>query len=130
MIRGTTAPFTFKLPYPKNQIEWVTIKFWQDGNHLLPISKDFKDFAESDDSYELTVELTVADTKKFSDKKKAKAQLAAQLKPAFGGRKFASQQQLITVYPIQDDLVGGNDTTDDAPIENGWTILDGGIIDV
>lgn len=127
MIRGTTASFTFKLPYPKNQIAWATIKFWQDGNSFLPITKTFKDLDPSDDSYELGVQLTAAETMKFSDRVKAKAQLAAQLKEEYGGSKFASQQQLITIYPILDDLIT-DDPAPDAPTTDGWTILDGGSI--
>ena len=32
MIRGTTAQFKFKLPYAKNELQWITMKFWQPGN--------------------------------------------------------------------------------------------------
>ena len=44
MIRGTTAPFKIKLPYTINELEWVTMKWWQDGNKgtitaPLPITK-------------------------------------------------------------------------------------------
>lgn len=44
MIRGTTAPFTIKLPYTIGELEWVTMKWWQDGNKgttmaPLPITK-------------------------------------------------------------------------------------------
>lgn len=44
MIRGTTTPFTIKLPYAMGELEWVTIKWWQDGNKgtltaPLPITK-------------------------------------------------------------------------------------------
>lgn len=44
MIRGTTAPFRIKLPYTIGELEWVTIKWWQDGNKgtsdaPLPITK-------------------------------------------------------------------------------------------
>lgn len=44
MIRGTTAPFKIKLPYTIGELEWVTIKWWQDGNNgttmaPLPITK-------------------------------------------------------------------------------------------
>lgn len=129
MIRGTTAPFTFKLPYPKSQIKWATIKFWQDGNSFSPITKTLTDFDDSDDSYELSVQLTVAETMKFSDRIKAKAQLAAKLKEEFGGGRFGSRQQLITVYPMPDDLIG-DVTFDDAPVKEGWTILDGGTVNI
>lgn len=44
MIRGTTAPFKIKLPYTRGELEWVTMKWWQDGNKgttmaPLPITK-------------------------------------------------------------------------------------------
>ncbi len=44
MIRGTTAPFRIKLPYTIGELEWVTMKWWQDGNKgttlaPLPITK-------------------------------------------------------------------------------------------
>lgn len=44
MIRGTTAPFKIKLPYTIGELEWVTMKWWQDGNNgttmaPLPITK-------------------------------------------------------------------------------------------
>ena len=47
MIRGTTAPFKIKLPYNVGELEWVTIKWWQDGNKgtqtaPLPITKKLK----------------------------------------------------------------------------------------
>lgn len=56
MIRGTTAPFTFKLPCVKGRLVSATVKFWQDGNPgtkeaKLPITKKLEDCAayESDD---------------------------------------------------------------------------------
>ena len=132
MIRGTTAPFTFKLPYPKSQIDWIVVQFWQDDNSFSPIRKEFEaSWLENDTTsgeYELYVTLTAADTKKFSDKKKAKVQLAARLKDDYGKIRFGSREQLITVYPIQDDLAI-DDPKDDAPTtEDGWTILDAGDI--
>lgn len=44
MIRGTTTPFKIKLPYTIGELEWVTMKWWQDGNNgttmaPLPITK-------------------------------------------------------------------------------------------
>lgn len=38
MIRGTTAPFKIKLPCSIEDIEWLTMKFWQDGNNGTPIA--------------------------------------------------------------------------------------------
>jgi hypothetical protein len=121
MIRGTTAQFKFKLPYAQKALTWVTIKFWQPNNptKLLPITKTFESFSESDNSDELCVSLDAYETSNFSDKFKAKVQLRAQ---HTNGTVFASHQQSITVYPIVE--------MNDHPIypsanEEGWTILDG-----
>ena len=52
MIRGTTAPFKIKLPYAISELEWVTMKWWQDGNKgttmaPLPITKKLADCSVS-----------------------------------------------------------------------------------
>lgn len=44
MVRGATAQFKFKLPYPAGEFNWATIKFWQPNNigtptAPLPITK-------------------------------------------------------------------------------------------
>ena len=127
MIRGTTAQFKFNIPYTKGELEWAKIKFWQDGNQgtifaPLPITKNLEHCSASDDSTELCIELTAEETMRFSDKMKAKVQLRAKAKDA---AVFASRPQLITVYPIHDDLF---DPTEDVPDEDGWRILDGGTI--
>lgn len=127
MIRGTNAPFTFKLPYQENEIQWVTIKFWQDNNSsLLPIKKELSHCSFPNNPYELYVELTEKETMRFSDKVKAKVQLRAQ---AVDGRVFGSHETLITVYPMNDDILDG-DIDDVLPDEdeNGWVILDGSTI--
>ena len=130
MIRGITAPFTFKLPYPKSQIDWIVIKFWQDGNSFTPITRKYEATQLENDTtgseYELFVRLTSAETKKFSDKRKAKVQLAACLKD--GGARFGSHPQLITVYPIRDDLIVDDPMDDVGITEDGWKILDAGEI--
>lgn len=125
MIRGTTTQFKFKLPYKKNELNWATMKFWQPGNNgtidaSLPITKRLQHCTAPEDSYELCVTLTAEETLRFSDKVKAKAQLRAQTND---GAVFASHQQEITVYPINDDII-----TDDPSMpaeEEGWIILDG-----
>lgn len=125
MIRGTTAQFKFKLPYQKSELQWATMKFWQPGNSgtldaPLPITKRLANCSAPEDSYELCVSLNAEETMRFSDKLKARAQLRAQ---TIDGTTFASHQQLITVYPINDDIL-----TDDPTLpaeEDGWIILDG-----
>ncbi len=128
MIRGTTAQFRFKMPYTFEQLDWATVKFWQEGNNgtpaaPLPITKKLGQCTETDDPHELCVSLTSEETMRFSDKRKAKVQLRAHA----DGSTFASRETLITVYPINDDIV-----TDDPelPAENdeGWVVLDGSAV--
>lgn len=131
MIRGTTAQFKFKIPCMYNDLEWVAIKFWQDGNvgtpgAPLPIIKP-KGYCFPLETGELCVSLTAEETMRFSDKSKAKVQLAAK---KYDGTHFASHQQLITVYPIQDDIImPPEDELPDDETGDGWTLLDGGPID-
>jgi hypothetical protein len=126
MIRGTTAQFKFKLPYSKEALDWVTIKFWQPGNPStqLPITKTKTNCSSTDNSNEICVSLSATETSLFSDKYKAKVQLRAQ--PAFGA-PFGSRQQLFTVYPMHDEIIEEDPTTDPEtpPAEDGWIILDG-----
>ena len=129
MIRGTTAQFRFKLPYKKNELAWATMKFWQPGNNgtleaRLPITKRLEHCTASDDSKELCITLTAEETLRFSDKYKARVQLRAQHED---GTIFASREQLITVYPINGDIMTDNPTIPDEN-EEGWIILDGGSI--
>lgn len=126
MIRGTTAQFKFKLPYKKDELEWVTIKFWQPSsiNEFLPITKTLEHCDTPEDSKELYVSLTAEETLRFSDKHKAKVQLRGLHKD---GTVFGSRQHLITVYPIQDDLSGDITVPSN---EDGWVILDGETISI
>ena len=126
MIRGTTAQFKFKIPYKKDELAWATIKFWQPGNKgvlgaSLPITKRLDNCTSTDNPEELCVSLTAEETSRFSDKYKAKVQLRAQHQD---GTVFASHEQLIVVYPINDDIIKDNPSM---PGENeeGWIILDG-----
>ena len=136
MIRGTTAQFKFKLPYSLSELDSVTIKFWQSGNpdDSLPIYK-YKQNCVERVAREIYVSLRPSETALFSDKYKAKLQLRAQ--PNVGG-PFGSMEQLITVYPMPDDIIIDDPTIDpdvpqdpdtpiipDTPTENGWIILDG-----
>lgn len=139
MIRGTTAGFKFTLPYPLGKLARVTVTFWQNGYegteyYPLPIVKDFTDFSDSDDSTQLTVTLTASETKRFTDKLKARVQLVARTRAIVDDEsgeeiepsvRFASRTSLITVYPINDDIVDDN-PEDTAPTDDdGWIILDG-----
>ena len=126
MIRGTTAQFKCKLPYAKQDLLWVTIKFWQPGNNgtslaPLPITKRKDHCLESQDVYELCVNLTPEETLRFSDQLKAVVQLRAQ---TVDGTTFASKETLVSVYPINDDIVTDDPTLPDAD-SSGVIILDG-----
>jgi hypothetical protein len=127
MIRGTTAQFKFKLPYAKAELLWATIKFWQSGNPnpFLPITKKLEHCDAPDDSTDLYVSLTADETKRFSEKYKAKVQLRAQHTES--GTIFGNRPQLITVYPMNDEILD-EDPTMPAENEEGWIILDGDTI--
>lgn len=127
MIRGTTAQFKFKLPCTKDELSWVTIKFWQRGNTgtveaPLPITKELEHCDSPDGSTELYVSLTAEETMRFSDKRKAHVQLRAQ--HATNGTIFGTRAQLVSVYPMGDDVSGG-DSILPTPNADGWVVLDG-----
>lgn len=105
MIRGTTAEFKFKLPYAKSELEYATIKFWQPNNpsKLLPITKTLSHCDNPGDSTELCVSLTAAESALFLDRYKAKVQFRAAHKT--NGVVFGSKTQLITVYPMNEDIL-------------------------
>lgn len=127
MIRGTTAQFKFKLPYSYDELTNITIKFWQPGNPSasLPIYK-YKTNCEERVKQEIYVSLRPSETARFSDKYKAKLQLRAQ--PIIGA-PFGSKEQLVTVYPMPDDIIIDDPTIDpDTPTEEEWIILDGDTI--
>lgn len=125
MIRGTTAQFRFKLPYTKDELTWIRIKFWQPNNQheLLPITRTKDYCTTTNDPNEICVSLTAEETSRFSDKYKAKVQLRAQ---PIGGTVFGSHEHLITVYPMLDEIIEEDPTiTPPTPTEDGWIILDG-----
>jgi hypothetical protein len=130
MVRGTTAQFKFSLPYNYSDISLVKITFWQLGNNgpdetrPLPIIKDFSWCRACSNPKELSVTLTEEETLRFSDKSKAYVQLKAQSED---GSVFASKQEQITVYPVYDDNVLGDDIIP-TPTEGEFDILDGGTI--
>lgn len=126
MIRGTTAQFRFKLPYAKSELLWATIKFWQPGNDgtplaKLPITKGLGDCSDTQNPYEIYTKLTAEETMRFSDKLKARVQLRAQ---THSGATFASRITLVSVYPINDDMVTDDPTLPESN-DMGFIILDG-----
>lgn len=103
MIRGTTVHFKFKLPYAVSECSSIRIEFWQPNNRhtLLPILKTQNDCGVLEDPMELCVSLTPEETMRFSDKYKAKVQIRGTV----NGTTFGSHPQLITVYPMHDDII-------------------------
>lgn len=106
MIRGTTAYFKFIMPYDYDQLDMGKVIFWQKYNNgpsdsrPLPIIKDLKeDCASTDVSNELVVSLHPEETARFSENRKAYTQLIAK---TLEGQSFASEQHMITVYPIHE----------------------------
>jgi hypothetical protein len=131
MIRGTTAQFRYKLPYSFDEIETLTVTFWQPGKggpsleRPLPIIKtklhgDIEPLPGN--KYVAIASLTKEETLRFATDRKAKMQLQGQTTT---GIDFASKEKYITVYPVVDDSV-----TDDPVIHPDIDIivLDGGPI--
>lgn len=127
MIRGTTAQFKFKLPYPKEELSWATIKFWQSSNpnRLLPLTKKLENCIQTDSTNELCVSLTAEETSRFLDKYKARVQLRAQ--HADSGTVFGCKPITFTVYPMSDEIIK-EDPILPAESEDGFVILDGDVI--
>ena len=131
MIRGTTAQFRYKLPYSFDEIETLTVTFWQPGNggpsleRPLPITKtklhgDIEPLPGN--KYVAIASLTKEETLRFATDRKAKMQLQGQ---TMSGIDFASKEKYITVYPVVDGSV-----TDDPVIhpDVDLIVLDGGTI--
>ncbi|MBP3631230.1 MAG: hypothetical protein J6J23_07095 [Clostridia bacterium] len=131
MIRGTTAQFNFKLPYNFSDLEVAQIVFWQPYNdgptrdRPLPISKVLEQCQATNDPKELRVTLTQEETLRFSEKRKAYTQLRAR---GPEGQFFASKKHMITVYPVYDDNIMGDEILP-TPTADGWVILDGQTIE-
>ena len=126
MTRGTTAYFKFIMPYP--HLQSAKVVFWQNYNNgpsdsrPLPITKVLAQCSQND--YELRVSLTPEETLRFSDKRRAYVQLMA---TSSDGLRFASRQQMFTVYPVRDEDTG-DDNVLPTPDNSGLVILDGGQI--
>ena len=130
MIRGTNAQFKFKLPYNYSDLEFVKITFWQTGNsgpsisRPLPIIKILPQCSPTELPNELSIILNQEETLRFSDKRKAYAQLKGSTKD---GILIASKKKQITVYPICDDSILGEEIIP-TPDYDGWVHLDGSTI--
>jgi hypothetical protein len=126
MVRGTTAYFKFILPYDYDELASAQITFWQPYNvgpskdKRLPIVKLLNQCAPSNVSNELLVSLNPEETFRFSEERKAYAQITG---TTIEGNRFGRKPKEITVYPI------GSNSVDDVlptPNDDGWVILDGG----
>lgn len=127
MIRGTTAQFKFKLPYSYEELTNITIMFWQPGNpnYLLPILK-YKSHCEKLTDNEICVSLRPSETALFSDKYKAKMQLAGRPKL---GNTFGTKEKILVVDPMPDDMIMDDPTiSPDQTTAGSWMIFDGGEI--
>ena len=126
MIRGTTAQFKFKLPYKCSELSIVKVTFWQPNNNgpsadrPLPIVKILSSFG-SGDSQEVSVTLSEGETLRFMDKYKAYVQVRGM---TIEGATFGSKPQMVTVYPLYDDEILGEDILP-TPDGDGWVVLDG-----
>lgn len=131
MVRGTTAQFKFQLPYDFQDLNVAHITFWQPGNNgpdatrPLPIVKTLSQCMSSDTPKELCITLTQEETLRFSEKSKAYVQLRA---TSLDGSSFASKQEILTVYPVYDDSILGEEDIIPTPDDNGWSYLDGGTV--
>ena len=132
MIRGTTAELRFEVPYNWDDLNSVTVIVWQDGNdgpdksRPLPIKKTKRGGSCTHldtDKYVVVTTLTVEETARFRDDRKAKAQLVAFTNSKI---RYATKEKLITVYPMPDDVIF--DDPDLPPESDELVILDGGVI--
>lgn len=130
MIRGTTAQFKFELPYDVSELILVKITFWQPGNpgpsesRPLPIIKVLEQCITTDRPDELLVFLNKEETLRFSEERKAYVQIQGKV---VDGSTFASKKEMITVYPIYDDSILGDEILP-TPTPDGLIFLTGSVI--
>ena len=129
MIKGTTTKFKFYIPCSFDEIERVSITFWQDGyagpasNRPLPIVKVKEQCTVSNSPKEICVELNQEETLRFTERRKAYVQFRAQ---HVNGTCYGTKKKEITVYPAYDDSVLDDITP--TPDFDGLIILDGGSV--
>jgi hypothetical protein len=133
MIRGTNQEFRFKLSCKFDELATVRVVFWQDNNNgpasyrPLPIVKVKAQCSSCNNGNGCSVVLNQEETLRFSDKRKAKAQLRGL---TYDGRPISTFEQLIDVYPVKDDSILDDDilptpTYDDLIILDGQDIIQG-----
>lgn len=129
MIRGTNAQFRFEIPYDFDDVEYINIHFWQDGNsgpsenRPLPIIKTKSDCTWLESDKQIVVRLAPEETARFMDDRKAITQYSG---TTFSGVRFANKQYLITVYPLHDNADIG-DIIPPPNMPEGF-ILDAGVV--
>jgi hypothetical protein len=131
MVRGTNQEFRFKLSCNFADLATVNVAFWQDNNNgpakyrPLPIIKVKTQCSPCDEANQCSVVLNQEETLRFSDKRKAKAQLRG---VTYDGRPIATKEHLIKVYPVYDDSILDGDilptpTYEDIIVLDGQNIL-------
>ena len=133
MVRGATAQFTFELPKELeiDDISYIEIAAWQKGykgtqTGPLPIIRRYTNSNWSSsiiaDEHTLVVKFTSSDTSRFTDKLKGYIQCKVVVT---GDAVYPTYEQRFTVYPMYDDLIGGDIDVDNNVNDDGWIILDG-----
>ena len=137
MVRGTTAPFKFNVPYVWEDICALEATFTQkqdDGNQLV-IIKEYDTrwggninpggFAPDTNNLNVVyVSLDPVETLQFSDKRKAQVQIKAYA-PGYG--TVASKPVKFTVYPVNNDSILEDPGTP-SPTDKSVRVLDAGKI--
>lgn len=130
MIRGTNAKFRFDLPCNFSDLKSANIVFWQDGNNgpsaerPLPIKKVLEQCEQGDETKQLVVILSQEETLRFTETRKAYAQLMATDK---NDTPIICHKKMITVDPIYDESILGEILP--TPDYDDWVYLDGGIVE-
>jgi hypothetical protein len=127
MIRGGNVEFRFNLPCKFKDLVTAQIYFWQDAyngpsnDRPLPILKILEQCREGSNPSELSVILHQEETLRFTDKRKAHAQLRGVTNE---GTPIISFEQLFAVYPSYNDAILDEEVWP-TPDYNGWVIFDG-----
>ena len=127
MVRGTNQEFRFKLSCTFDELATVLVSFWQENYNgpasyrPLPIVKVKAQCAPCDEPNLCSVTLNQEETLRFTDKRKAKAQLRG---VTYDGRPIATLEHLIKVYPVHDDSILDGEIIP-TPTYEDYIILDG-----
>ena len=138
MIRGTTAPFKFNVPYAWSEICAIEATFTQnkdDGTRLSIVKEYDTRWSENantggftpdgNNPYVIYVALDPAETLLFSEKRKAEVQIKVYCP---GKGVIANKPTKFSVYPINNDSMFDGDPGEPAPGRDDIWILDAGEI--